>query len=298
MEGLESWKKAGRLAGEARDFGASLVKEGALLLDVALEIEKFIAKKGAIPGFPVQLSLNEMAAHYTPYPDDKTVFSVGDLVKLDLGVQVDGFVGDTAITIEVGTKEKQKLVQVSKDALLNAIKILRPGVQIGEIGQVVEETITKAGFEPIRNLCGHGIQQFVLHAEPSIPNYNNRSKETLEEGQVIAIEPFASTGIGMVKEGRGSSNFRLVSAKPVRDPFARKVVEHIKATYSTLPFSQRALAQVFERQKVALAIGSLVRNGNVVEYAQLPEQSGGLVSQHEHTILIAQKPIVLTKTDD
>lgn len=298
MDDLAKWKRAGKIAGEARVFGASLITEGASLLDVAVKIEDFIAKKDAIPGFPVQISLNDMAAHYTPFPDDQSVFKAGDVVKLDLGAHVDGFVGDTAVTIEVATKEHQELVRASKEALANVIKMIKPGVQVGEIGRVVEDTITKFGLQPIRNLSGHGIMQYVLHAHPSIPNYDNKNKSVLTDGQVVAVEPFASMGVGLVKEGKPSSNFRLVSKKQIRDVFARKIIGHIGKVYATLPFSQRALCQVFEPRKVAFALSLLERNGNIAGYAQLPEQSGGLVSQHEHTILVKEKPVVLTKTDE
>ncbi len=298
MDNLGDWKKAGRLAGEAREYGATLVKEGASLLDIALKIESHIEKKGGIPGFPVQISLNNIAAHYTPFPDDTAVFKAGDLVKLDLGVHINGCVGDTAVTIEVSTKKYGDLMKASKEALENAIKILKPGIQVWEIGKVVEETIQKYKFEPIRNLCGHRIEQFVLHAGPSIPNYNNNNHAVLEEGFVVAIEPFASTGVGLVKEGKQSSNFRLVNTNPIRDAFARKIMDHVKERYYTLPFSYRALTQVFDKQKVAMALRLLEKNGNIEGYAQLPEKSDGMVAQYEHTILIQDKPVILTQVDD
>lgn len=293
-----AWVKAGRIAGEARVYGASLIKEGVRYIDVSEKIEEFIFKKGGKLGFPVQISINGMAAHYTPFPNDVSVFNRGDLVKLDLGVQVDGYIGDNAVTIEVGTKDHTDLIKASKEALDAALKLARPGVKIGEIGAAVASTIESYGYRPIRNLSGHGVSRFTLHDSPSIPNYDNKDPMKLQEGQVLAIEPFATAGVGLVKEGKGSSNYRLAYPnKQVRDANARKVLEYIKEEFYTLPFAKRYLTKVFEPTKVTLALLVLEKAGLVYEYAQLPEKENGLTSQHEHTVYVADKPVILTKGD-
>lgn len=295
---FDKWLKAGSIASEALEFGKKLLVPDANLLDIALKIEDFISKKGAKPGFPVQISINDIAAHYTPFPDDKSVLKEGDLVKLDLGVHIDGFIGDTALTIEVASAKNTDLLKVSKEALNAAIKLCKPGTQIWEIGEAVENVITNEGFNPIRNLSGHKVDRYTLHSNLSIPNFNNNDKTELWDGLVIAIEPFASTGAGLVKEGKGSSNYRWDGNKKMpRDSSSRDVLRFIKEEFNTLPFAKRYLINKFPMPKLNLALMSLLRDEIIYEYAQLPEKTGGLVSQHEHTIMIKDKPIIITKHD-
>ncbi len=296
MNELELWKKAGKIAGEAREYGKDLLKENANVLEIANKIEDFIEKKGGKPGFPVQISINSLAAHYTPIPDDKIILKSGDIVKLDLGVHIDGYIGDTALTFEVKTKNNQEIIEASKKALEEAIKILKPGIKVWEIGEVVNSEITSFGFKPIKNLSGHKVDRYVLHSSISIPNFNNKDQTKLEEGMVVAIEPFATTGSGLVKEGKPSSNFRLHNYRNVRDPITREVLEFIKKEFSTLPFAKRYLVKKFPISKVNFALTNLQKQDIIYEYAQLPEvENNCLVSQHEHTIYITDKPIVLTK---
>lgn len=299
MEDLDLWKKAGKIAGLARDFGKNLVVEGANYFDVSNKIEEFINKKSAKIGFPVQLSTNSMAAHYTAFPDDQSVFIRGDLVKLDLGAQIDGYIGDTALTLEIGTKNHNDLIKASDHALQSAIKLAKPGVKICEIGEAVEAVITSFGFKPIKNLSGHKVDRYVLHSSLSIPNYNNKDKTELEEDIVIAIEPFASTGAGAVKEGKQSSNYRFFNSKPIRNQSSRDVLKFIQEEFNTLPFAKRHLMKKFNNTTATLALYNLEKEGIIYQYPQLPEKdSNSFVSQHEHTILVKDKPIILTKAED
>ena len=299
MVNLESWKKAGKIAAEAREYGKTLIKPGKNFLEVSREIEEFIIKKGAKPGFPVQLSINGIAAHYTAFPDDKSIFKEGDLVKLDLGTHVDGFIGDTALTIEVSTNNNKDLIKASKEALEAAIKLSKPGTKVCEIGEAVSSIINSYNFKPIKNLSGHKVDQYILHSNLSIPNYNNNDKTELQEGIVIAIEPFASTGDGLVKEGKPSSNYRLFNPKPIRDSITREILEFIKKEFKTLPFAKRYLTLKFSLPKVNYALSNLEKEGIIYQYPQLPEKAENcFVSQHEHTIYIKDKPIILTKIDE
>ena len=293
---LELWKKAGKIASEAREFGKELLKENANFLDISNKIEEFISKKQGKPGFPVQISLNGLAAHYTPFPEDKSILQKGDLVKLDLGVHIEGYIGDTALTHEVSTNKNQDLIKASKEALNEAIKLCKPGVKVCEIGEVVNETINSFGFKPIKNLSGHKVDRYILHSHISIPNFNNGDKTKLEEGMVVAIEPFATTGLGLVKEGKPSSNYRLHNQKPVRDPISREVLKFIEKEFLSLPFAKRYLLIKFPLSKVNFALNNLEKQNIIYQYPQLPEkQEDCLVSQHEHTIYIADPAIVITK---
>ena len=293
------WKKAGKIAGLAREFGSKLVVEGANYLEVSKKIEEFIFKQGAKIGFPVQLSANSLAAHYTAFPDDQNTFKNEDLIKLDLGAQIDGFIGDTAITLEINSNKNEDLIKASKDALDVAIKLAKPGTKVCEIGEAVESTITSAGFKPIKNLSGHKIDQYILHSTLTIPNYNNKDNTELPEGIVIAIEPFASTGSGWVKEGKPSSNYRFFNPKPIREQTTRNIIKFIQGEFKTLPFAKRHLIPKFSNAQATLALFNLEKAGVIYQYPQLPEKdSSCLVSQHEHTILVKDKPIVLTKVDE
>ncbi|MFH1439971.1 MAG: type II methionyl aminopeptidase [Candidatus Woesearchaeota archaeon] len=286
------WIKAGKIASDVREFSKTIIKPGAKLLDVAEQIEDKIRAFGAQPGFPVNLSSDNFAAHYTPSPDDQTILKE-QLLKVDIGVCYNGAIGDTAYTFDLSGKY-DKLVEASRVAVDNALKIIKAGVTLGEIGKVISETITGYGFNPIRNLSGHGLDLFMVHTAPTIPNYNNGDTTKLEKGMIVAIEPFATTGGGRIKEGSHPNIFMQVNDKPIRDMFARKVFEEIKG-FNKLPFSTRDLIKKFPENRVKLALRQLILNKNLHEYSPLPEVSDGMVSQHEHTLLIDDEIVILTK---
>ncbi len=291
-EDKEKWIKAGKIASEVREWSKSIIKPGAKLLDIANAIENKIREKGATPGFPVNLSLNETAAHYTPVLND-TIVLTDQILKVDIGVCYEGAIGDTAYTIDLSGKH-QKLVEASQQALANAIKILRVGVTLGEIGKTVEETIMSYGFQPIRNLSGHGIAMYSIHTSPSIPNYDTKEKTALQKGMIIAIEPFASTGDGRIKDGGETVIFEELSPKAVRSPIARQVMQDIEK-FGHVPFARRWLDEKYGVNKVSLALSQLKQNGNVHGHAPLVEVSRGMVSQAEHTFLIDDEVICLTR---
>ena len=292
---MEDYIKAGKIAAEARDYALTLVKENASLLDTAEKIEEFIIKKNCIPAFPVSLARNEIAAHYTPLPEEKTIFEKGDLVKIDLGTCINGYISDTAITVEIKTNENKELIKASDEALKEAIKICQIGTEIWQIGKVIEETISSYGFNSIKNLSGHGLGNYEVHRKPTIPNFNNENKETLQKGQFITIEPFATTGSGYVKEGKPSTIYAIQKKQSIRNPITKKIYDYAEKEYKILPFCKRQLLKKFPLPQVNLALKDLENNKIIKEYCQLPEKSNGLVSQHEHTLLIDEKVIVLTK---
>lgn len=289
---LEKLKKAGKIAAEALDYAKSLVKPGNLLVEVCDKIEEKINQLGGEPAFPVQISLNDVAAHFCPEEDDKTEFS-DQVVKIDIGVHVDGWVGgDNAVTVDL-SKKYGKLVKASRDALNNALKIVKPGVRLRDIGKVIHETITGYGFSPIRNLSGHGLGRHAVHERPSIPNYDNGDETELKEDDLIAIEPFATNGAGIVYESSPSTIFALVNKRPVRLPIARKVLDEIDRLKG-LPFTTRWLTRKFSAS-AKLAIVQLLRQDIIKNYPPLVDKSHGLVSQAEHSLIVKDKPIVLTR---
>ncbi len=289
MRNIDDWREAGKIAAECLDYGASLVKKGEKLLTVAERVEDKICLMGAVPAFPVNISLNNVAAHYTPSINDESVFA-DDLVKLDVGVNFKGAIGDTATTIDLSGKHA-KLLLASKEALDAAIAMAKPGVRVADIGKRIDETIRSHGFVPIRNLSGHEISENDLHAGLTVPNYDTGERAELKKGMIIAIEPFATDGGGMIFEGNQAEIFGFVEKKPMR--VGREVMA--EAEKFPGPFSSRWLARKFPAFKVNTALKTMRDSGIIRLYPVLPEKNHGLISQHEHTILVDDAPLILTK---
>lgn len=284
---LEKYRKAGVILKEVRENAVPKVTRGAKLLDVADAIEAEIVEKGGKPAFPVNISINSEAAHDTPGIGDERVFG-DDMVKVDIGVHVDGYIADTAVTVDLSGNPD--LVKAPQKALEEAIKIVRPGVNTSEIGEVIEETIEGFGLKPVYNLTGHGLERYVQHAEPPIPNKRIGQGVPLEEGQVIAIEPFATNGIGIVVEGSFIEIFSLIKMKPVRMPYERDLLKSIQQ-YNGLPFARRWLADI---KYVDKSLASFMRQGIIHGYPVLVEHQRGLVSQAEHTMIVTGDGCELT----
>jgi len=292
-EVLEKYRRAGRIAREARDYGAGLVREGASLLEAVNTIEALIMSRGARPAFPVNIAINEVAAHFTPRHDEVDLrFKKGDVVKLDVGVHVDGYIGDTAVTIEVGSGSWTDMRKASEEALAAAIELLRPGVDLSLVGQAIETTIAARGFKPIENLTGHSLERNVLHAGISVPNIKEKGAGTVREGDVLAVEPFATNGMGRVDGKKNSSIYRFVRRRFARTSEARSLLNVIEASFPSLPFSERWCVR---HEKNALpALEALVRCGAVSFYPTLREVDDGIVTQAEHTVVITAGGAVVT----
>ena len=297
MENLNDWKKAGEIAAETRDYGKSLLEKGfsekLSLLDVTEKIEARIFQLKGKPAFPVQISLNNTAAHYNAFVDDKTIIK-DDVVKLDIGVHVNGAIGDTAVTVCLN-KEHDELVKASEKALENALKIIKPGLKLWKIGEEIENTILSLGFKPVKNLTGHSIELYNEHAGLTIPNFNNHDDTKLKENEVIAIEPFATTGVGFIDEKKNYEIYKVISDHQTRDAISRSILMFMNENYNGLPFSKRWLVKKFKPFEVNFALNNLIREGIVMEYKHLVEKSNGTVSQSEHSVLVKDKPIILTK---
>ncbi len=282
--GQDCIRKAGRLSSEARELGRSLVAEGARLRDVAESMELHILEHGGKLAFPVNISLNEIAAHFTPNSTDETVFKAGDLVKLDVGAHIDGYLGDTATTVEVGTRNWQTLIQASERALQQALEVAQDGISVGTIGGVVERSIKGTGFRPVVNLSGHEMKRYNLHAGLSIPNYDDGTLTKLAGNMLLAIEPFATNGQGQVSNGRSGNIYRVLRDRPLRDPEAEKLFQMIKQEFTTLPFCERWCDRLQPNSGTTLRV--LHRHGVISTYPILSEIKQGMVSQAEHTILV------------
>ena len=272
---LEKYREAGRILAEVRADAIKKIKVGKKLLDAAESIENSIRQKGGAVAFPTNISVNEEAAHATPSKADASTFGT-DLVKLDIGVHIDGYIADTAVTIDLGNNKE--LVDASNSALERAIEVVRAGVDLAAISEVIEDTITGYGYLPVANLTGHGLERYTQHAPPAIHNRRTQSGSKLKEGQVVAIEPFSSAGNGRVYETGKAEIFSLVKAKPVRSPEARAILKDIDA-YKTLPFAKRWL-----KGRVDLGLKQLETVGIIRAYPVLKDR--GLVSQSEDTMIV------------
>lgn len=291
---MDNWEKAGKIAAQVLEYGAKLIKVNTNIKEAVEKIEDKIYELNGKPAFPVQVSINDMAAHFTPN-DEIIFFKENDVAKLDVGVHVEGYIGDTALTIDLGNNDE--LIKASKLALQEAMKISKPGTKLYEIGDVIEKTITEFGFKPIKNLSGHGIDIYEEHSGFTIPNYNNNDQTELEENKIIAIEPFATDGIGLVQDGKLSNIYKVINVKQVRNGITRNMLKFILQEYNTLPFAKRWLLKKFQSFNVNFALRMLEKDNILYSYPQLQEKSHGLVSQHEHTLLVKDQPKVLTKLD-
>ncbi|BFI73493.1 methionine aminopeptidase [Nanoarchaeota archaeon] len=290
---LEDLKKAAEIAKKVRKDAENLLKPGESILYIAEYIEQKIIDLGGFPAFPVNISINNIAAHYTPKVDDNTILKDGDVVKFDYGVHINGYSIDTAFTVEINDNKYKDLIEASRQALENVKKIIRKDIELYKIGETVENTIKSFGYKPIYNLSGHGIKRYVLHADIMIPNYNNNSKSKLSEG-IYAIEPFATNGSGYVKDYIPSGIYEIISDKPIRDPTAKKLFNELYQKYNTLPFAYRWIYKDYkDKINIKIAMEYLKRNGNIYEHPVLIEQSNGIVSQFETTFYIGDKVLDL-----
>ena len=290
QEIINKYKEAGKIAKIVRDEGKSLVKPGVKIIDIAESVEKRIHELGGVPAWPLNISINEIAAHYSPSRGDETTVKENDLVKLDVGVSVDGYIADTACTIALSDEDKI-LVEATDNALQEAIKLVKPGIDVNEIATKIEEIIKSYNLNPIINLTGHGLERFLIHAEPRIPNYKSDYHYKLQEGQVIAIEPFATRGRNFIKEEDDDRalTYSLIQEKPCRSKEAREIIEKMKERKG-MPFSDRWLD--IGGMKLRVAMKDLSERNCLGIHRILKGNSK--ISHSEHTVIVMDKPIVTT----
>ena len=288
---VKKYQKASEISKKCKEYGKSIAKSGMNYLEFSKKIENKILELGGGIAFPVNISVNDTAAHDIAQIDDTRVFEKGDLVKLDIGVHIDGFIVDSAITFEIETDNHSELINLNRRALDEALKVIKPGVKVSEIGKAVEKVVKGSKYKIIKNLTGHGIEQYDIHSGFGIPNYDTKTNDILERGMVIAVEPFLTDGDGMIKSGKSSGIYQLEYDKPVR--LYRDVLSFIKKEFLTLPFNIRDIQDKFGYAKAKSSIAYLVRNELLTDHQVLLEKRGSVVSQFEHTIIVEDKPIIL-----
>ncbi|HIJ98606.1 TPA: type II methionyl aminopeptidase [archaeon] len=292
---FEKYKKAGKVNIKAKNLVEKLAKPGAKVLDIAEKVENLIKEEGARLAFPANISINNIAAHYTPDYECKIVLGEDDLVKFDLGVQVDGFIADSAITITTNPKNDLhvKLIEAAQKSLEKAIELVKPGVKIEKIGETIENTMKSFGVKPIENLTGHGVGQYVQHDEPIIPNVK-KSGGILEEGMSIAIEPFSTNGEGLVYDDKEVQIYEFIAKIPVRLMEARRILMMAEKDFEKLPFAKRWIEKKIGKLKLALAFRELNQFGALYQYPVLKEKGNGLVAQFEHTMVVQKDGAFVT----
>ncbi len=287
---LGKYRKAGKAHAEIREIALGRMRVGMKLIEIAELIEKAAQERGLGLAFPVNTSLNDIAAHYTPAAEDPRTVEEGDLLKVDFGVHADGYIADGAFTFP----QDSELFRAGENAIREAVKVIRPGAEIGDVSRAIEESVMGEGFGVIVNLTGHGLGRNVFHGPPSIPNISTGSKVVLEEGQAIALEPFVTEKNGHVKESSPSGIYRVLQEKNVRLMEGRRLLSLARERHGDFPFAKRWFARDFPPVMLSLALRQLESAGALEAYPPLREISGQRIAQAEHTIIVMDKPVVTT----
>ena len=291
----QDYFKAGRIASRVCKEMVKKVSKGNKVLEICNNVENMIKRLGGDPAFPCNVCINNVAAHYTAETDDESVIHDGDVVKIDVGVHVNGYIADTAFTISFNP-DYDELVMATKDVLYEAISMIRGGVKVGDIGRVIENGARKRGFQPISNLSGHLLKQYCIHGGISIPNVWVANTPSLRAYEVYAIEPFLTTldGTGMVKDDRRKIIYSLIGRKKIGDKNLDFLAEEIWRRFKTLPFANRWLTDVIEKDKIKKMITKLVENKILRAYPVLLEASGRYVAQFEKTVVPTESGAMIT----
>ena len=292
---MDDYIKAGKIAAEVRENVRTKNWIGKTVYEICEEVENEIKKRGAKCAFPVNTSINEIAAHYTAEPNDPIMITDSDLVKIDLGAQINGYIADTAVTVCYDA-QYDGLVNAAEAALNNAMSMIKAGVKASDVGRTIERTIKQMGCKPIVNLSGHSLEQYTIHAGRSIPNVWSIGGFTLSENSAYACEPFVTTekGGGFVRNGKIKNIFALNSRKKTKDEEANKLLDFIWENFNMLPFALRWITKEWDEKKARELLEYLIKNKAVQAYPVLIEITEQRVAQAEHTFIPNENGIVIT----
>ncbi|MGB9741169.1 MAG: type II methionyl aminopeptidase [Candidatus Bathyarchaeia archaeon] len=288
-EELEKFRLSGKILRETREIMRNFVREEMPIIEVCEKAEKTIIEKGGKPAFPCNVSINEIAAHYTSPPNDKRKVPKKAIVKVDIGAHVDGYVTDTAVTV-CFNPEYRSLVETAEQALKEAIENIRPEISTSKIGATIEKVIKARGFKPISNLTGHQVGRYIVHAGTSIPNVSHLSFAKIKLGGVYAIEPFVTfpDAAGRVENGEEVTIFRFVKSRPLKNSYAKQLSKYIEENFRTLPFAERWLQKIVPKEHYSEAFKELLSSKVLMGYPIFVEASGKPVAQAEHTVLVTE----------
>lgn len=293
-EDYKKQQRAGKIAKEVREEIKRTVKEGMPIIDICEKAESLIRTKGGKVAFPCNVSVNEIAAHYTSPPKDKQTIPEKALVKVDIGVHVDGLIADTATTV-CFDPEYEAMVNTAEEALKTATEILRPGLSITQFGTTIQKVIKTRGFKPVSNLTGHLIRPYIIHAGKSLPNVFSLSTSRIKEGEVYGVEPFVTVtnADGRVENLREAYIFRYVKNKSLKNPYAKQILKYIETNFKTLPFTERWLTKFMESSNYKKAFAELLSSKSVMSYPVFIEASRKVVAQEEYTIMAVKDGCVV-----
>ena len=293
----QEYIKAGKIAGQVREMARNKNWVGKTVYEICEQIESQIRSKGAKCAFPVNTSINEVAAHYTAEPNDELTIQEDDLVKIDLGAQVNGWIADTAVTVNYDP-QYEGLVQTAEEALNNAMTQVKDGVKASDIGRTIEKTIKQLGYTPIMNLSGHSLDQYTIHAGKSIPNVWSIGSFSLSSKSAYACEPFVTTqeGLGFVKEGKTRNIFAMVSRKKTKDVQADELLDFIWNNFNMLPFALRWILKEYDQDegRTRELLDVLIKKKAVQAYPVLVEGNSQRVAQAEHTFIPNEEGAIIT----
>lgn len=280
---LQAYAAAGEIVKTIKGKLKARSAPGAGLLELARFVEDETVRLGGLPAFPCNISVNQVASHSTPHADDSRTLEKGDLVKFDLGARVNGYIADSAITVEVETENYQRLISAAEQALADALAAVRPGVSAGEVGRAIEASARDSGYNVLKGLYGHNLERDCLHGGLTIPNYDDGSRKRIREGDVIAVEPFLTEGSGEIVRLGGGDIFQLVrhNAFFLGEP-EKKLLSHIERNYNSFPFARRWLPDPY-------MLDSLTGSSVTMEFPMLVEKDNARVAQAEHTALVERE---------
>jgi len=313
----EGVRKAAEAHRQVRRWAQSVLRPGLELHTFAEQLEDYSRQllqadglEGGV-GFPTGLSLNYIAAHFTPNPGDQVVLQYDDVCKVDIGTHVNGRIVDCAFTVAFNPRY-DNLVEAPREATNAGLLACGIDARLGEVGAQIQEVMESYEVEldgrtypvkSIKNLHGHTIGPYQIHGGKSVPIVRTADNTKMEEGEFYAIETFGSTGKGVVHDDLETSHYmidydRFGQAVPLRDPKAKALLAHIEKKYGTLPWCRRHLHRDGQTKHL-MPLRNLVTAGIVVPYPPLCDTKGSYVAQFEHTVLL--KPTskeVLSRGDD
>lgn len=292
---IQDYITAGKIAATVRENARKKDHVGSTLYDICNSIEREIEQKGGKCAFPVNVSLNEIAAHYTAEPNDQKVVTESDLLKIDLGVQVNGYIADTAVTV-CYDPNYDYLVHAAEAALREAISIIHVGTKSSDVGKIIENTTKQMGGIPIANLSGHSLERYTIHAGKSVPNIWSIGSFTFQSTEAYACEPFVTTpeGSGFVREGKIKNIFSLATRKKTKDDAANRLLDFIWDKFNMLPFALRWLIPEWNEKDVRNLLEKLIQYKVIRSYPILVEVNGQRVAQAEHTFIPQQNGVTVT----
>jgi methionyl aminopeptidase len=288
-EEIEKFRLSGRILRETREEMRGFVRENMRIIEVCEKVEATIRAKGGKPAFPCNVSIDEVAAHYTSPPDDTSTIPAGSTVKVDLGVQVDGYVTDTAFTAAFNSEGKA-MAATAELTLKTVIDNIHGDMTLGDIGALAEKTIKNRGFKPISNLTGHSVGRYLIHAGTSIPSISGFNPHKVETGGVYAVEPFVTLpdAVARVDDMPQATIYRFLKTKSLKSDGAKKLAKYIESNFRTLPFAERWLIGILPKEQHKAAFKELLQSKTVMSYPVFVEVSKKPVAQAEHTLLIKE----------